>query len=319
MDSAGDFVVAWENYNAGGYGVGYAVYAQQYNASGATYGGEFLVNTYALGLFSSPTSVAMDSAGDFVVSWQSEDSSGYGIYAQQYNASGTAHGSEFQVNTSTAGNQDEPSVAMDSEGDFVVTWSGYNPNVDGKGDSGYDIYAQQYNSSGVAQGSNFQVNTLTAGNQYSPAAAMDSAGDFVVTWQGYNQAGNSKSYEIYAQQYSRSGVAQGSQFEVNSDLAVNEITPAVALDAQGDFVIAWASGKGNSGAGMYEDGSDYGVFAARYNPPVVTTTASALNYTAGSVRRGGRSGRHSQRCREQHHHRRHGQHLVPVRHRRGRA
>ena len=45
----------------------------------------------------------MDSAGDFVVAWESqaEDGSNYGIYAQRYNAAGAAQGSEFLVNTYT--------------------------------------------------------------------------------------------------------------------------------------------------------------------------------------------------------------------------
>jgi hypothetical protein len=40
----------------------------------------------------------------------------------------------------------------------------------------YEIYAQRYNSSGVAQGSNFLVSTLTtSGNQIDPKVAMNAA------------------------------------------------------------------------------------------------------------------------------------------------
>ncbi len=192
------------------------------------------------------------------------------FYAQAYTAGGTPKASEFLVNTYTTGNQFAPAVAMDSTGDFVVTWQGQ----DESGSPNYEIYAQQYNASGAAQGSEFEVNTYTTVGQQNPAVAMDSQGDFVVTWAGYNLGGKSKNYEIFAQQYSRSGVALGDEFEVNDNTAVNESGPSVAMDSTGDFVVAWSS--------YGEDGGGDGVYANRYNPPVVTTTASGLLYTAGS-------------------------------------
>src|ERR1700678_2226342 len=108
----------------------------------------------------------MDANGEFVVAWQRykytnySDNNGlndivnlYDVYAQRYDASGRAEGSNFEVNSHEFGQQFQPSVAMDPEGDFVVAWSGYGDH------SGYGIFAQRYNSSGAAVGvSNFEVN-----------------------------------------------------------------------------------------------------------------------------------------------------------------
>ena len=65
----------------------------------------------------------MDADGDFVVTWSShgQDGSGWGVYAQRYNAAGVTQGGEFRVNTTTANTQGSPTVAMDADGDFVVT------------------------------------------------------------------------------------------------------------------------------------------------------------------------------------------------------
>ena len=87
-------------------------------------GSQFQVNTYTIGYSSSV--VAMDSAGDFVVAWNGVGGPGgteYGIYAKRYDASGAAE-RRFRSNTFATGNQDEPSLAMDSAGDFVVAWRG---------------------------------------------------------------------------------------------------------------------------------------------------------------------------------------------------
>ena len=81
-DSAGNFVVAWSSVQDAG---GYSVIGQRYASSGLLLGGEFRVNTYTTGAQIMP-SVAADSAGNFVVAWQSfaQDGSGFGIFAQRY-------------------------------------------------------------------------------------------------------------------------------------------------------------------------------------------------------------------------------------------
>ena len=101
---------------------------------------------------------------------QNEDGAFYGVFAQRYSASVVPQGSEFRVNSYTTGYDAYPSVAMDSAGDFVIAWQAYNP--DG---SGYGVYAQRYNSSGVTQGTEFRVNSYTTNKQLFASAAMDSA------------------------------------------------------------------------------------------------------------------------------------------------
>ena len=51
--------------------------------------------------------------GAYIVTWMSlsQDGSGYGIYAQRYDATGNTVGSETRVNTTTASDQEFPTVA----------------------------------------------------------------------------------------------------------------------------------------------------------------------------------------------------------------
>jgi hypothetical protein len=220
-------------------------------APGAAQGSQFQVNTYTSGSQGRPA-IARDAAGDFVVTWQSEgqDGSGYGIYAQRYDAAGTAQGSEFRVNTYTSSNQTDPAIAINAVGDFVVAWQSYDQ--DG---SLWGIYAQRYNAAGVAQGSEFQVNTYTSRYQYTPSVAMDAAGDFVVSWASGDEDGSD--YGIYAQRYSAAGIAQGSEFKVNTHTSGLQFNSSVAMDAAGDFVVSWTS--------YGQNGNYFGIFAQRYN------------------------------------------------------
>jgi len=79
--------------------------------------------------------------------------------------------------TYTTLQQTLPSVAMDADGDFVITWYG-----EGADDTA-GVFAQRYNASGTAQGSEFLVNTHTTGTQSVSSIAMDADGDFVIAWQ----------------------------------------------------------------------------------------------------------------------------------------
>ena len=249
MDAPGDYVVAWQS--AGQDGSSYGIYAQRYNAAGATQGSEFRVNTFTTGAQTRPT-VAMDATGDFAIVWQSneQDGNGYGVFAQRYNAAGIAQGSEFKVNAFTTGLQGFPSVAMDATGDFAITWESYAQ--DG---ISYGVYAQRYNATGIAQGVEFKVNAFTLGIQNYPAVAMDAAGDFVITWQSVPQDGDA--YGVYAQRYSAAGAVRGSEFRVNTYVTGVQNHPSAAMDSSGNFAIVWES--------LSQDGSAYGLYAQRYN------------------------------------------------------
>ena len=234
MDAAGDFVVSWHGDFEDGDGRG--IFGQRYNSAGSAEGTEFQVNTYTTA-FQEVPSVAMDAGGDFVVAWQGdrEDGNGYGIFARRFAAPHTfaSAGSEFRVNTYTTSNQELPAVAMDAAGDSVVVWAST-----GEDGSGYGIYGQRYNAAGVAQGTEFRVNSYTTDNQLWPSVAMDAKGDFVVAWQSNSQDGSSSG--IYAQQYNAAGIAEGTEFRVNSYTVGFQGTPKVAMDSAGDFVISWS-------------------------------------------------------------------------------
>ena len=176
-DADGDFVVAWNSYAEDGSSFG--IFAQRYSAAGAIRGAAFRVNTFTTGIQDFPAA-AMDADGDFVITWRSEaqDGSGAGVFAQRFNAVGVAQGGEFRVNSFTTGIQNVPRVAMDASGDFVVAWNSY-PGQDG---SEYGVYAQRYDSAGVAQGGEFRVNTFTTDDQRNPKVTMDADGDLVIAW-----------------------------------------------------------------------------------------------------------------------------------------
>ena len=274
MDADGDFVVVWQSYGQDGSYYG-GIYGQRYNKTGTPAGTEFRINTTTTDTQRN-SKVAMDSDGDFVVTWASSGQDGdyYGVYAQRYDNGGSAVGAEFQVNTYTNDNQLNPSVAMDNDGDFVITWMSY-----GQDGSGSGIYAQRYANTGVAVGGEFQVNTTTTNYQSFPSVAIDNDGDFVITWQSNNQDGDS--FGVYAQRYANSGATLGNEFRVNTTTTSYQNFPSVAMDSDGDFVITWSS--------YYQDGSEYGIYAQRYNNTGATAGSEFQVNTSTTGTQGGSS------------------------------
>lgn len=265
MNTGGQSVITWESEGQDGSGKG--IYAQRYNAAGQAQGDEFRVNTTTVSEQKNPV-VAMDSSGNFVVAWTHLVGANLDIFAQRYNAAGQAQGEEFRVNFTQDGTQDDPAIALDAQGNFVVVWQSEEQDGSNEG-----IYAQRYDASGTPQGDEFLVNTTTDNSQTSPAVAMDSQGNFVVSWSSQNQDGDDKG--IYAQRYNAAGQAQGDEFRVNTYTSSYQDGSKIAMQANGNFVISWLS----SG----QDGSNNGIYAQRYaaNGNTIAKEFRVNTYTTG--------------------------------------
>jgi hypothetical protein len=249
MDANGNFVVIWESREQDGSGEG--IYGQRYAADGTTLGSEFLVNT-TTAAFQADPAVAMDANGNFVVVWESSghDGNGKGIAAQRYAADGTAQGGELLANTAVIGDQEDPEVAMDADGNFVIIWESFGQDGDG-----YGLYGQRYDANGTAQGAEFLVNTETTGDQTFQHVAMNATGDFVVVWKSDGQDGDG--YGVYGQRYSSTGATVGNEFQVNVEVTGNQEDPAVTLDEAGNFFVVWESDG--------QDGDRYGIYGRHYD------------------------------------------------------
>jgi hypothetical protein len=201
-------------------------------------GGEFQANTRKSNKQENPA-IAMDAEGNFVVVWNSylQDGSSNGIFGQRFDSNCNPAGDEFQINTETSGNQREPAVAMDAEGNFVVTW--YGPGEDKE-----DIFARRFNSNGQPLGSEFSVNSYTNDKQLYPGAAMNNDGGFIIVWESSNIPGQSNK-AICGRLYDGSGSSIGPEFVINEE-ASDSRYPDVAMDAEGDFAVVWMRDKSSN-------------------------------------------------------------------------
>jgi Ca2+-binding RTX toxin-like protein len=170
-----------------------------------------------------------------------------GIYAQRFGADdGRLGGQNTPINTTVAGVQEDPGVAVLADGRYLVAWSG-----NGVGDSS-GVFLQRFDAAGVRVGGETAVNTTVAGDQTGVAVAALADGGYLAVWSG-NGVGDDVG--VFARRYGANGVAVGTETRVNGTTAGSQTSAAVAALADGGYVVAW------SGSG---DGDGAGIFARRY-------------------------------------------------------
>ncbi len=239
----GGFVVAWQDQSeTAGDNSGFSVQARMFDANGLPLGPQFLVNSTTVGWQADPAIAAL-SDGRFVVSWNDysqtgADRSSLAARAQLFNADGSKSGGEFLVNTTTTGGQSSPSFTALEDGRLVAVWT--DGSQTGGDKSGYAIRAQVFDADGSKLGSEFLVNTTTAGDQVGSTVVVLADGRFLVAWDDFSQTGGDNSgWAIRAQVFDADGTRSGAEFLVNTIVHGNQFDRSIAVLADGRFVVTW--------------------------------------------------------------------------------
>jgi hypothetical protein len=203
-----------------------------------------------------------------------------------YDAAGTAASEEIRFNVRA----NDPVIAVDPQGGFVIAWSYFSPflqrfdvkampvgNVqDISGYSGIAVledgsvavsftmrcgidplsiravFVQRFDAVGVPIGPPILVNETPGGAV--PEIAADPSGGFVLVWERLTDAGK----QVAGRRFTADGAATGHEFVV-ADLgdrsSFNTHFPAsrsIAVGPSGDLLVAWTTG---------DDGDSFGIVA----------------------------------------------------------
>jgi hypothetical protein len=186
------FVVAWQS--AGQDGSGLGIFAQRFTSAGTKIGPQLRANTVITGDQRTPSVAALDDGG-FVVGWVSAgDGDGFGIFGQRYATDGTKVGVQFRVNTTSAGDQDQPTLSGFQDGGYMVAWASRNQDA-----PGWEVYGQAFDAVGQRANVEFGLNTTAANDQSQPAIAPFLSGEFAAAWASRDQDGSLEG--VYAQRF----------------------------------------------------------------------------------------------------------------------
>ena len=204
-----------------------------------------------------PATSAIFSDGSFIVVWEEvlPDASSI-IEAQRYNASGaavhkdgtTAGLSNFQVSTQSGGTAERPSIAVLSNGNFVISWAA----EPGNDLTHSDVFFQIYNPSGGIVQATTEANSTTTGEQSLAQVAALANGGFAMVWTTDPTGSNT---DIVARLFNASGTATSSEITVNTSTTGEQDSPSIVALPDGGFLVTWDSNQ--------DSGGSEGIFAQR--------------------------------------------------------
>ena len=172
LNAAGQGMIAWTDFT-GGYGAS-TVKARIVSDYGLTAGNE--IEVAAGSGYDTLLATATGGTGDRVVTWATDGD----IYAQRYNADGTANGLSFLVNTARGG-ATTPKVAMsEAHGYFVIGWTADGKDPGPIGGSG--AFAQLFNPDGQKVGGEFTIPSSTDYSQALKSLVIDADADITAVF-----------------------------------------------------------------------------------------------------------------------------------------
>jgi hypothetical protein len=213
----------------------------------ARVGGEFQINTYTPGRQYSPWAARLPDGG-FVVIWNSEgqDGDGIGVFGRVFGADGQPSSPEFQVNTSTIGDQRDAHVAVAGDGTFVVVWSEFDPFPEG-------ILGQLFDAAGNPLGSEFEVLDEDFPDIYAPDVAATAGDEFVVVWGAEGGLAPFFEYLIRGRTLGSDAQPTGPPFSISNIPVFEQSAPAVVSGGDNSLIVVWYSDQGPAVRGRILD------------------------------------------------------------------
>jgi len=271
VDRDGSFLLAWEEGATVADGqeiAAEAVYVRRISRHGTTpLGRRFLVHA------PSPNArygghLAIRADGEIAVTWSSLDLGPPGTQcpffdtvARVFHAGGSPAGPEILVEMGDPGicdntlNSAPTGVVWNADGTFTVAFGDFAL------DTGYAAYLRRFTAAGRALRPLVDLEGEHQCEETDPALGQARDGSLIVAWQGFGCEG----YAIQAQRFSASLAGISRQGRVSRRIAGMQVSPALAVLADGGYVVVWDDSADRNGYGPPgRDGDGDGIFGRSF-------------------------------------------------------
>lgn len=196
----GSYAITWAGYAPGDLSKS-AVYVQRFAADGSAQGSLQRLDG-AQGLFTdnAPNIGAVGTTGKYVVAWtgyNSTTNNDTSIYVQLFGVDGAPINSPAKLDgapDSSLLDMAVQIVALGSNGDFAIAWTGYNNAAHSES----SIYVQKFHADGSLNGTAFKFDAYdrptTGADGFADVIGLGDNGDFLLAWAGQDADGD---YSIY--------------------------------------------------------------------------------------------------------------------------
>ncbi len=179
-DALGDYAVTWLEDRTTN-----AVRRRRFGPDDAPLGPSIQVNSLGFKSLTWPN-CSMNESGFCAITWDGDPNAASkdNIHARIYDPNGAPVGDAFQVNTTSAGSQRNPTTCMNAGGNLVIAWDSETD------ENQRDIKARLFDLQGQALTEEYRVNTFLPEDQAVPVAVLGRERNLLIAWQSKNQDGS---------------------------------------------------------------------------------------------------------------------------------
>jgi len=249
MTQGGISLVAWNGYSTVTGSIS-DIFAAIFDKDGNRLVDEFQVNLTVPKGQENPAVVGVPGRAEFLVGWESkdQDGSGYGVYIRKFNSSGQGLSDEVQVNTTSAGDQKNISLAVSQDASRVIAcWDSYGQDAPNT----WGVVCQIFNYQDLSKaGNEFIPHALTAGSQQLSAVTFLPGGEALVAWA--SEGVDSGGLGVQVRRLSATGQPYGPRIVANRYWSGNQTKPFILALSSSSYVVGWESeGQDGDGTGIY--------------------------------------------------------------------
>lgn len=226
MDSSGNAIVVWMH----GSGQTFLknlpwidIWANRYTP-GRGWEGAKMIDAPTAGLSRFPH-VTIDRKGNAMAAWHRSDGGNYSILTSRLPAGGSWSAPEL-IEFDDTGNAFWPRVALDGEGNAIVTWN----QSDG---TRYNIWANRYTAARGWEKPQL-IEDNNGGSAYYTRTAFDSKGNAISVWEQHDE----KAPHIWANHYV-AGKGWGKAERIDGPSSLNSVYPQIDIDANDNAIVVW--------------------------------------------------------------------------------
>lgn len=237
-DGTGGTIVAWQDTRTGGT---VDIYAQKLSMFGYIQWPEDGVAICTAQASLVLGGMVSDGAGGAIITWHDRRDFYNGIFAQRIASNGAV---QWTVNGVTVcselEHQQNPSLAPDGAGGAIIVW-------EDRRNSSYDIYAQRFNASGVAQWTAGGIPVCDSGQMQKDAQVVgDGSGGAVIAWSDMR---NTMDFDIFAQRVNAAGALQWGFGAPVSGWMFDQADCRLIHIGSGETIVTWIDGRNDATSG----------------------------------------------------------------------
>lgn len=184
--------------------------------------------------------VAVNNAGDAIVSWYMREGEFYRIYVNRYDSKTSTWGEAFPLEDAFDGNSYTPVAGIDDNANIIIAW------VEDNGTT-YALNTKRYDSQSGTWAATVQLDSGESGDAENPRISIDPDGNAVVVWQRYSVSCKVKGARYDLATDSWGGIESLCEQIINSAVfhgeidtsTVNVYDPRITFDRNGRAVVIW--------------------------------------------------------------------------------